>query len=160
MANNIYNGTFVLGNTSATTLSAGEGIKIDTSVPGIIGISNDETVLWSGYVKMENDATITASEPLSGFEKIDFYMEGYADNLRVPQVLTFSGSNREFNLSPLGYMGNAIRLNHIRLNFNNLVGTFSQTLQYLLNENGTLTTGNDRPYINKIVGINRIGGNE
>jgi hypothetical protein len=44
----IYNGTFVLGDTSATTLSAGEGIKLDISVPGVIGISNDETVLWSG----------------------------------------------------------------------------------------------------------------
>lgn len=42
----IYNGSFILGDTSATTLSAGEGIKLDTSVPGVIGISMDRTVLF------------------------------------------------------------------------------------------------------------------
>ena len=42
----IYNGSFVLGDTSATTLSAGEAIKLDTSIPGVIGISVDRTVLF------------------------------------------------------------------------------------------------------------------
>ena len=73
----IYNGSFVLGNTSATTLSAGEGIKLDTSVPGVIGISNDETVLWSstnstGDAIAEGDH-ITLSEEISNFETIEIY---------------------------------------------------------------------------------------
>ena len=38
---NIYDGTFILGNTSATTLSAQPGIKLDTSVPGVIGIGTE-----------------------------------------------------------------------------------------------------------------------
>ena len=63
----IYNGTFLLGNTSATTLSAGPGIKIDsTSVPGTIKISNDETVLWSGAAKSGCDF----SESCRNFDKL------------------------------------------------------------------------------------------
>lgn len=63
----IYNGTFILGNTSATTLSAGEGIKLDTSVPGVIGIWTDETVLWSGT--QTGAYTFQLSESLNNFEK-------------------------------------------------------------------------------------------
>ena len=43
----IYNGTFTLGNTSATQIVAGPGVKVDDSVPGTIRIGTDETVLWS-----------------------------------------------------------------------------------------------------------------
>ena len=63
----IYNGSFVLGDTSATTLSAGPGIKLDTSVPGVIGISNDETILWSGDTPT---SAAILSEPASGFERV------------------------------------------------------------------------------------------
>ena len=69
----IYNGTFLLGNTSATTLSAGPGIKIDTSVPGTIKISNDETVLFSGNLSQGNKDTILLSEPITNFEKFKVY---------------------------------------------------------------------------------------
>ena len=64
MANTIWEGTFVLGNTSATTLSAQPGIKIDTSVPGVIGIGTDETVLWSGNFA----SAANLSEPMSAFD--------------------------------------------------------------------------------------------
>ena len=73
----IYNGTFVLGNTSATTLSAGPGIKIDESTPGVIKVSNDETVLYNDFSKIGTDPanghTITLSEPCTNFEKIGIY---------------------------------------------------------------------------------------
>lgn len=66
---NIYDNTFTLGNTSATTLSAQPGIKITTDQPGVIGIGTDETVLWSADY---NTATtgISFSEPLSSFERV------------------------------------------------------------------------------------------
>lgn len=62
----IYNGSFVLGNTSATTLSAGPGIKLDTSIPGVIGISTDETLLWSG----EEKSGCELSESCRNFDKL------------------------------------------------------------------------------------------
>lgn len=64
----IYNGSFVLGDTSATTLSAGPGIKLDTSVPGVIGISNDETVLFDSYGNGTSAAVL--SEPMSSFSQL------------------------------------------------------------------------------------------
>ena len=78
---NIWNGTFVLGNVSATTLSAGEGIKITTDEPGVIKVSNDETVLWSGSWKPGNTTTptnsaIEISESVENFEYIRIVTEG------------------------------------------------------------------------------------
>ena len=70
----IYNGSFVLGDTSATTLSAGEGIKITTDEPGVIKVSNDETVLWSGASAVNNRETVlTLNENLFNFEKIQIW---------------------------------------------------------------------------------------
>lgn len=67
MSNSIYNGTFVLGDVSATTLSAGNGIKITTDEPGVIKVSNDETVLYSGNYNT-NTTAVSLSEPVSNFE--------------------------------------------------------------------------------------------
>lgn len=77
MANSIYNGTFVLGNTSATTLSAGEGIKLDTSIPGTIKISNDETVLWEAPTSA-GSTSCNLSESYKNFDsvKIGYYTLG------------------------------------------------------------------------------------
>lgn len=74
----IYNGSFVLGNTSATTLSAGPGIKLNTSVPGVIGISNDETVLWENSAWLGSDKspgvnTASLSESVYNFNSIKIY---------------------------------------------------------------------------------------
>lgn len=122
---------------------------------GYIGSDFNQTVLWSGFTKMEDNATVVVSEPLTNFEKVEFYMEGYGDGLRVPQVLTFSGSSREYDLAPVGFMGTSIRLNHQRLNFNGVTGTFTETIQIFVAPNGSVTSSTDRPYIDKIVGINR-----
>ena len=73
----IYNGSFVLGNTSATTLSAGPGIKIDDSTPGVIKVSNDETVLWSGSLTASGD-TINLTEKLNNFEHFIVEWKSYA----------------------------------------------------------------------------------
>lgn len=90
----IYNGTFVLGNTSATTLSAGTGIKIDTSVPGVIGISNDETVLWSG-----DALSATVSESLTNFETIKIYAHwNYNSTVEARTIAEIPGTGINFNL--------------------------------------------------------------
>ena len=44
----ISQGTFTIGNTSATNFIAGPGIKIDEPSAGIVRIRNDETVLYEG----------------------------------------------------------------------------------------------------------------
>lgn len=76
----IYDGTFVLGNTSATTLSAGPGIKLDTSVPGVIGISNDETVLFETD-SSSGVSAVTCSESVKNFERIAVLPSRFAESL-------------------------------------------------------------------------------
>ena len=65
----ISQGTYTIGQTSATNFVAGNGIKIDEPSAGTVRIGNDETVLYSGTY---NTATksILFSEPLSAFERI------------------------------------------------------------------------------------------
>ena len=89
----IYNGSFVLGDTSATVISAGPGIKIDDSQPGVIKVSNDETVLW------ENNGSFSAkglsaafSEPASGFERLMFVCGTDVHNYNCLQVEYHPGS--------------------------------------------------------------------
>ena len=64
---NIWNNTYVLGDVSGTTISAGPGIKITIDEPGVIKVSNDETVLWSGA---SNAGEFTLNETYKNFEKI------------------------------------------------------------------------------------------
>ena len=77
---NIYDGTFILGNTSATQISAQPGIKIDTSVPGVIGIGTDETVLWTGA---NNSTSFTLSEPIYNFDCIELVNEKNTNSCRI-----------------------------------------------------------------------------
>ena len=69
--NSIANGTYTIGQTSATNFIAGPGIKIDEPSAGTVRIGNDETVLWSGNSTVLNQ-TFNLSEPFTNFKKIRF----------------------------------------------------------------------------------------
>lgn len=75
----IYNGTFVLGDTSATTISAGQGIAVDEFTPGVIGIRTDETVLYSGTYNT-NTTAINLSETLDNFESFKVLWDHFGTN--------------------------------------------------------------------------------
>ena len=53
--------------TSHQAISAGPGIKIDDSTPGVIKVSNDETVL---YESTAQTSALSFSEPLTAFERV------------------------------------------------------------------------------------------
>ena len=63
----ISQGTYTIGQTSATNFVAGPGIVIDSPSAGTVGIGNDETVLYDSSAKWTE---ITFSEPASNFELI------------------------------------------------------------------------------------------
>lgn len=65
----ISQGTYTIGQTSATNFVAGPGIKIDEPSAGTVRIGNDETVLWSGEINV-NNLTGALSEPVSSFNKV------------------------------------------------------------------------------------------
>lgn len=69
----ISQGTYTIGQTSATNFVAGPGIKIDEPSAGTVRIGNDETVLWSGTYT--TGAAIQTNESMENFEWIRFELE-------------------------------------------------------------------------------------
>ena len=73
----ISQGTYTIGQTSATNFIAGPGIKIDEPSAGTVRIGNDETVLWSGATPLSSmNGSVNAlnlSESLFNFEKVAVY---------------------------------------------------------------------------------------
>jgi len=174
--NTIYDGTFVLGNTSATTYQAGPGISITQPSEGTVRISNDETVLWSGTA---NAGEFTLNETYKNFEKI-----GITHGCRwAPSNRTFA-EDAIFDSSLFNtYSGASIIATEIDMSnitaVNDVYTHFSITpitpvndtklklwpskVTFLQTQTANATvTGNhkieDARTIYKIVGINRISG--
>ena len=161
---------YLTENASAVTLGisgilyeSGFGYDSNSAISGYNGSAfaggggTDETVLWSGNLSAVDNAKLTASEDPLNFKLLDIYMNGFNDGLRATEVFRFVTTDKEYCLAPQAFQGTTQRLNHVRFQFNGLVGTTSGTVQYLVDTNG-IRTGADRPAIVKIVGINRIAG--
>lgn len=142
----IYNGTFVLGNTSATTLSAQPGIKLDTSVPGVIGIGTDETVLWSG-----DSVSAECSEPISNFNKLRVELKTPAFSSMHEETFDVGSSAGFFTCGGgAHYYGGVISTTDTAVKV-------SSGIHVWFNSNGCGSeTSNSK--IQKVVGINRISG--
>ena len=169
----ISQGTYTIGQTSATNFVAGNGIKIDEPSAGTVRIGNDETVLWSGSCAFEE--SLTVSEAITGFERYKIYLrnterqqqtviERYAD----PSVNTDS-TNKVVTLECLqaGWSENTfLTFNVGNGAWDNSWTTFSYSggyagYFYATAWNYLPLNSAFLPVIQKIVGINRIsGGNE
>lgn len=153
----IYNGSFVLGDTSATTLSAGPGIMLDTSVPGIIGISNDETVLWSGTY--QGSDTITLSEALSNFDLVRIEWCPYTESsnwLEPKDSVITKVFNNEIHLTGIGVSTNYTYQMLVNIALQVSDTTVSETYHTSVTMHNGAVNENLRGYkIFKIVGINR-----
>ena len=163
---NIWNGTFLLGNTSATTLSAGPGIKIDsTSVPGTIKISNDETVLWSGEGSLSG---CTFSESKDNFERLKVYCYPTEQTTARQQIIEVPTSNTALPISLLYANGGngtypyVIYRTFYRLNSTGILPNNGSTsgghawFSPTWSLGGTSTTPSVK--ITKVIGCNRISG--
>lgn len=70
----ISQGTYTIGQTSATNFIAGPGIKIDEPSAGTVRIGTDETVLWSDTTNGLTSGSLVLNEPWSGFERIRLHV--------------------------------------------------------------------------------------
>ena len=162
--NSIANGTYTIGQTSATNFVAGPGIKIDEPSAGTVRIGNDETVLWSGNLSAKN-VEISLSESLKNFNSYKVF--GYNTENKFGVV-------SEYNYNSAG--PNWFSLTNTRIQDNaylTIYGSFVSAnpdwdklkITYMSNKyciSGGLTHSTTFGVgITKIVGINRIsGGNE
>ena len=69
----ISQGTYTIGQTSATNFIAGQGIKIDEPSAGTVRIGTDETVLYDNY---GNNIDLQLSESPLNFKQIELYCKG------------------------------------------------------------------------------------
>ena len=169
--NTIYDGSFVLGQTSATNFQAGPGIKIDSPSAGTVRIGNDETVLWSGTLNYSQTANL--SESVQNFEKIKVYTH----ESQRKRNLVSEYETDYFNTQPMiavciPDIENANSKSWFSLYWSRLY--FTDTACSAIVNNGGMQTWWDSKanaalnvvkdrycIVDKIVGINRIsGGNE
>ena len=157
----ISQGTYTIGQTSATNFIAGNGIKIDEPSAGTVRIGNDETVLWSGSIGTNSTATL--SEPYTNFERIRIAgtcsngavsNEAYSDDLSAasihelslskPTMLSTGEADGTYNIiafMPCLFNGSTVETKNGRF-----LGYWGAKWQYQTNTAFALT---------KVVGINR-----
>lgn len=162
--NSIANGTYVIGQTSATNFQAGPGIKVDSPSEGVVRIGNDETVLWSGALTVGNTAQMT--EPVSAFERYKFYLLGYERKLKVADEFWTDGAstgNEPYKVNPIIFQAGAgfftINAGDCKWNttWDNLqyVSGYNKWMPFTGSTWNQIDTNTNSPTIVKIVGINR-----
>lgn len=156
----IWEGNFVLGNTSASTLSAQPGIKLDTSVPGVIGIGTDETVLWSGERLWWSDTSeLTLSGNVSDYESFKVV---YSDDWQLKAVIgEFPGTNNTFDASLFGSEGNNLTFKTSKFSVSGDKINIDSSRTIEITSAGAIPTRVfTSSYIKfyKIIGCNRISG--
>lgn len=158
--NSIAQGTYTLGQTSATTYQAGPGISITQPSEGTVRISNDETVLWSGEKNWWNDTTeLTLSGNVSDYESFKVV---YSDDWQLNTVINeFPGTNDTFDAGLFGAEGSNLTFKTTKFSVsgNKINVDSSRTIE--VNSAGNIPTrAFTTSYIKfyKIIGINRISG--
>ena len=149
----ISQGTYTIGQTSATNFVAGPGISIDQPSEGVVRIGNDETVLYTSSDGTNSD--VDFSETRNNFEYIRII---YRQN---------DGHNECKDVYNI-YNNNNLTLNSFTL-FQNFI--INKVSKYTFKNDGTGITFVDggeltsngwssggRIYILKVIGINRISG--
>ena len=86
--NSIANGTYVIGQTSATNFIAGPGISITQPAEGTVRIANDETVLWEGTLGAVGVTSATLSEAFTNFEQIEVWWAQQGERTLVQRYYT------------------------------------------------------------------------
>ena len=152
----IWDNTYTLGNSSGTVISAGPGIKIDDSQPGVIKVSNDETVLWSAPTTAGAVSGITLSEPSTNFEKLKIKFRTndnipFEDNV-FPEQYNFTLMGKFFWVNQrIGYLKmSTFSSNDARTSIDLVDGAELQFGTSYSKDNG------NRLYIQKVYGVNRI----
>lgn len=168
--NSIANGTYTIGQTSATNFVAGPGIKIDEPSAGTVRIGTDETVLYDDTVKasISNTEIFTMSESIWNFERLILTFDNmeFTNRLHFMDIdLTKCNTSTIFRTS-WDNAEDPLTLNIVWARFNiNTSGNIvyvKKGLIYGTWSSPQVTTGNSRGLcLIRVVGINRIsGGNE
>lgn len=155
----ISQGTYTIGQTSATNFVAGPGIKIDEPSAGTVRIGNDETVLYkfTGSNILETSA-YNLSEAYTNFNRMRItfvYNDGYSlcqeydtnyDSTRIPAPMGITQTTGGATYCKVG-----------SFTHNNEHTQISRTASYDI-ANFTGKNAANVISIGSVIGINRISG--
>jgi len=153
----IANGTYVIGQTSATNFVGGPGIKVDSPREGTVRVSNDETVLWESTAGTADTGVF--SENITNFEYFDVVFKTN-DNIIEVQRFRTDMSSSTFNLySNLFSPSNGLYIKITRMNYSATQFTVNNYAEINIKNaaNPTISQSN-KIVLLKVIGINRISG--
>lgn len=155
----ISQGTFTIGQTSATNFQAGPGISITQPSEGTVRIANDETVLFSAAYP--GVSAFTLSEPLTNFK---WFLVEAKNNTPYIAIGNYYQDYRfrfgatlwthEHDGNPLQIMGGAYSSNN-GLDYTSFGGA---QIYFAKNDASIGGGGQNTQPIMKIVGFGRISG--
>lgn len=157
----ISQGTYTIGQTSATNFVAGPGIKIDQPSAGTVRIGNDETVLFENSSGTNGNTNITLSESISNFEYVQIDYSVWDDE-KATQILPVQSSQYQLNTV---WFDNASNFYHFCdvLTITGTTYTLIKAAFHNFNSTSVNVDGDAKKFFKtyKVIGINRIsGGNE
>ena len=167
--NSIANGTFTIGQTSATNFIAGPGIKIDEPLAGTVRIGNDETLLWSGNYTETKTKQFNLTESYKNFEELEIWWANQP-GAQKRGVIISRYPNDSYQNAWFGINACSDNKNHIayKICFLSAISNTQLTVynyrQAAADSNTTTNFVWGRPqeyyecYPVKIIGINRISG--
>ena len=162
--NTIYDGTFVLGSTSATTFSAGNGITITQPSEGVVEIANDETVLYDNPTNhnVDNAAEFIMNESLWNFHRAFIVFDnmeytGQPVNMEIDLDVSNTDTVYCTTMRNAGdYPALNIPFAKFYINSSGNIKYFNRGLVYNTWTSPLVTTGELRGYrVRKVIGINR-----
>jgi len=169
MSDMIWNGSYTLGDSQETQITAGTGIKVTTPAAGQIQIAADETVIYAGSsTSITANTDIDLSESFLNFKSIKVYIRCSAGASNAPtsrQTLeALVTSDQDVGVSPYAYsLGSGFDIDSAHLSFRVSAPTKCSVVTNGTRINVTSagvfsTTASRGIVIQKIVGINRIAG--
>ena len=170
MSDMIWNGSYTLGDSQETQITAGTGIKVTTPAAGQIEIAADETVLWENTNQYPAVSAITLSENWNNFKYIridtcESYANANISNIFDTASYSFAGSRaKRFTVGHYAPdpSNSILYIRFVQLSFANneyISGTVTFG-RASLPAGGSIgyTDSDSNTRIIRVVGINRIAG--
>lgn len=158
----ISQGTYTIGQTSATNFVAGPGITIDNPSAGTVRIGNDETVLFETTSPSGTPMTSTfnLSGSMADYEKIKILYRPWNDSI-IPEWFEFDynkRTNSNIMRRSTTFTINPLRFIVCEFNFSADNSFVVSDVRFVDGSFSTSQLDKNRGDIWKVIGINRISG--
>ena len=170
MSDMIWNGSYTLGNSQETQITAGTGIKVTTPAAGQIQIAEDKTVIMNTPITKVGGSQNFLEDP-NNFECLDLYIRDRFSNdnmvKRIYRKLSASATDDGYSFNNVGistpfpYAENQILTRASSLSINRTSVSLKSSCQFIIKAGDQTTAswvaadGDAYEVIEKIVGVNR-----